>query len=210
MRGMPIVVGLLAALGLVYAGQAQPQGTFGMPEVSYSADMVMRGGGQPGMPMTVHYTPEQQRVEMNPGGQQMVIVQKTDPPQAWMLFPAMRMYAEGPSMPSPLTWQRKIDDPDADVEITEVGPDEVNGIETTKYRIEGTDDMGHPYDGHVWSTDDRIMVKLDGRFTGPNGPQDMTIEVTRLDRGTPDAGLFQVPPPGYTKMPAGSMPAPNN
>lgn len=205
MRALFVLAGALALAGLALPAGAGPEGAFGLPEVSYSARMVVRAQGQPEMPMTVHYTPERQRVEMSNAGQRMVVIQQTEPPKAWMLIPAMKMYAESPPMRTPIAWQRDVGGAGAEMEVTEVGRETVNGFETTKYRVRGKDLSGRPYDGHVWATDDRIMIRMEGEAAGPGGPGKVTMEVTELDRAAPDPALFRVPPPGYNKMPAGAM-----
>lgn len=197
-----IIVIVLAALMGPAAGQGS---SIGLPEVSYTADMVVRGGGGPEMPMTVYYTPARQRIEMNAGGQQMVIIQQTSPAKAWMLVPSMRMYAEAQSLNTPVTMQRNMAGSGAKLEIEEVGPDTVNGIAATKYRVRSADGAHGTFDGHVWSTDDRIMVGMEGYTTGPGGPEEVEMEVSSLDRGEPDASLFEVPA-GYSKSPGGAMP----
>ncbi|HYU12589.1 MAG TPA: hypothetical protein VEK82_08430, partial [Stellaceae bacterium] len=49
-----------------------------------------------------------------------------------------------------------------------VGPETVNGIATTKYKIDQTVPEGHAA-GTLWLSRDGIPMKLTGSFTAPNG-----------------------------------------
>src|SRR5689334_14078030 len=60
--------------------------------------------------------------------------------------------------------------PPRNTELTKnpVGPETVNGIATTKYRIDQTVPGGHA-EGRLWLSRDGIPMKLAGSFTAQNG-----------------------------------------
>jgi hypothetical protein len=80
------------------------------------------------------------------------------------------------------------------------GQETVNGIATTKYRIDETVSEGHA-EGNLWLSHDGIPMKLAGNFTAKNGKvSTIRWELDHVKIGPQPAALFE-PPEGYSKLP---------
>jgi hypothetical protein len=80
------------------------------------------------------------------------------------------------------------------------GEESVNGIATTKYRIDETVPEGHA-EGMLWLSRDGIPMKLAGSFTAQNGRvSTIRWELSHVKIGPQPAALFEAPPE-YSKLP---------
>jgi len=81
-----------------------------------------------------------------------------------------------------------------------VGEETVNGIATTKYKIDQTLPEGHAA-GALWLSRDGIPMRLAGSFTAANGKvSTLRWELRHVKIGPQPAALFEAPP-GFTKLP---------
>jgi hypothetical protein len=81
-----------------------------------------------------------------------------------------------------------------------IGQDVVDGIATTKYRVEEDWPAGHAT-GFLWLSSDGIPMKCDGNFIAKNGKISMIHwELRHVTIGEQDVALFEVPP-GYARLP---------
>ena len=80
------------------------------------------------------------------------------------------------------------------------GEETVNGIATTKYKIDETVPEGHA-DGMLWLSREGIPMKLAGRFTAQNGHvSTIRWELSHVKIGPQPAALFESPAE-YSKLP---------
>jgi hypothetical protein len=80
------------------------------------------------------------------------------------------------------------------------GQETVDGIVTTKYRIDATVTEGHA-EGMLWLSRDGIPMKLTGSFTAQNGKvSTIRWELSHVKIGPQPAALFEAPE-GYSKLP---------
>ena len=80
------------------------------------------------------------------------------------------------------------------------GEESVNGIATTKYRIDETVPEGRA-EGMLWLSHDRIPMRLTGSFTVQNGKvSTIRWELSHVKIGPQPAALFEAPD-GYSKLP---------
>src|SRR2546423_12249099 len=80
------------------------------------------------------------------------------------------------------------------------GEETVNGIATTKYKIDETVPEGHA-EGMLWLSRDGIPMKLAGSFTAQNGRvSTLRWELSHVKIGPQPAALFE-PPEGFSKLP---------
>ena len=87
-----------------------------------------------------------------------------------------------------------------DLRKNPVGEETVNGIATTKYRIDETVPQGHA-EGMLWLSRDGIPMKLAGSFTAQNGRvSTIRWELNHVKLGPQPAALFEAPE-GYSKLP---------
>jgi hypothetical protein len=82
-----------------------------------------------------------------------------------------------------------------------IGLETVNGVATTKYRIE-EDLPGEHIAGSLWLSRDGIPMRCDGKFEPRNGrPSTIYWELRDVKLGKQDQALFEVPQ-GYAKLSA--------
>jgi len=169
-------------------------GSLPVPTVEYSADRIVETeagsfGGR------VYFTRDKERLETSAGGVESVMIRRRDRATAWMLMPAQRMYRELDLAHG----AEQSGTPVADkVDITEVGPEAVEGQPATKYKMVMKDGSGG---GFIWITADGIPVKMD--LLGKRGREKtrMTVTLRNLVVGPQDPGLFELPN-DFTAMPS--------
>src|SRR5581483_5373354 len=85
-----------------------------------------------------------------------------------------------------------------------VGHETIGGIATTRYRVDETVPEGHA-EGEIWLSRDGIPMRLEGRFTKPNGKQStIRWELHHVRIGPQPAALFE-PPAGFSHLPAEAL-----
>ena len=163
------------------------------PKAEYSGDRVIESA-QGTFTQKVYSASGKERMEMDMGGMQSVMILRPDKKVGWMLMPAQRMYME---LDLSQAKQQAGSGPPEDVTIEKVGTETVEGHATTKYKMLMRDKSAG---GFMWFTDDGIPVKMD--LLSKDGKQKSRITMTlrNLDIGKQDASLFELPA-GYSKMP---------
>ena len=132
---------------------------------------------------------------MTQGGQRMVTIVRQDRKVIWVLMPEDRTYLEMPLGSSPdqgdlSAWE---------VEMTAVGPEKVEGLETTKSKVIMKHPRGDKLGGFWWTTADGVAVKMDMLAVEGAARTRMKIELTNLQVGKQDPALFEIPA-GYQAM----------
>lgn len=171
------------------------------PKVEYSADTMMETA-EVSMKGHVNYTPTRERREMvtGSGGDKMIMITRHDKKVAWTLMPSEKMYME--MSLDQASAQAKDDTSKYKIEQTVVGPETVNGVNTTKSKIIMTGPKGEKMGGFMWATRENIVVKMDAIAIDKKDKLRFKTELTDLKIGRQDPGLFEIPP-GYTKMSMG-------
>ena len=149
------------------------------------------------MNMTIYYRPGQTRDEVRMGSQDMVVLQDLAEQKFYMLMP-QGMYMEFESGDKNEQMQEyKL------VEREIVGKENVNGFETTKYKViyEGPDGK---YGGFSWYTDDNIAVRAFIVSEEKGDKQRVCFQITELERGEQSASLFEIPS-NYRKFDMGGF-----
>jgi hypothetical protein len=82
----------------------------------------------------------------------------------------------------------------------------VAGVKTTKYRIDHTAADGSRAQGHLWVSRADVLMKLDVTVTRAHSgkPVDIAMELSHVETGTVDPGLF-APPDGFAELPAEAL-----
>lgn len=191
---------LLMVAAMTMAGVAQAAKPT-QPQVEYSADTAMETA-EVSMKGHVNYAPTRERREMvMDGGDKMIMITRHDKKVSWTLMPADKMYME--MSLAQASAQAKDDTSKYKIEQTEVGPETVNGVDTTKNKIIMTGPKGEKMGGFMWVTKDNIVVKMDAIAIDKKDKHRFKTELTNLKVGKQDPKLFEVPS-GYEKM---SMPS---
>ena len=180
-----IALGLLLSLSSLSPAQA---GEWPEPKASYSANSVMEAGGMR-MEAKVFHDRGKERRETDMGGMKQVSISDPSAGKIYMLMPGSNMAMEmamgsGP-VPSPEAMQGQ--------NIEAVGSETVEGLETTKYRITGTDPNGMAFETFVWATDSGIKMKMEGEAMVEGTMRSYRMYLTNVVEGPQEATLFQLP-----------------
>lgn len=186
---------MTAAITMAAATQAASPS---QPQVEYSADTMMETT-EVSMKGHVNYTPTRERREMvtGSGGDKMIMITRHDKKVAWTLMPSEKMYME--MSLSQASAQSKDDISKYKIEQTVVGPETLNGINTTKSKIIMTSPKGEKMGGFMWVTKENIVVKMDAIAIDKKQKMRFKTELTDLKVAKQDPTLFEVPA-GYDKM----------
>src|SRR5262249_28183976 len=127
--------------------------TLPAPTVEYSADRLVESeaGNFTGK---VYSAKDKERMETTMQGMQSITILRRDQQASYMLMPSHHMYQQTDFAKAK---QQSGATPD-DVEITEVGPDTIDGHATTKYKLLMKD---HSAGGFIWITQEGIAIKMD-------------------------------------------------
>jgi hypothetical protein len=167
--------------------------------VSYSAErtVVVNGHSYTGM---VFHTPGHDRHEQEIQGIPEVILLDAAAKQGILLLPGLNSYL-------PFAFPRlmaELDDPSW--RRVPHGEEVVNGVRTTKYRIDHTAGDGSRAQGWLWLSAQGVLMRLDGVVTraGASAGTSIRMELAGLHLGRQDPQLFQIPP-GLIKLPSGAL-----
>jgi len=180
---------LAIALAAPAAAAAPPE-----PKVEYAADSSMETA-QGAMKGRVHHAAGKERREMNQGGERMVSIVRRDKNLMWMLMPEQKAYMEMPLGSSP----DQGDISEWTVEMTAVGPEEVDGLKTTKSKVVMKHPRGDKMGGFWWTTADGVAVKMDMLAVEGGSKARLKMELKNLQVGKQDPALFEIPA-GYQPM----------
>lgn len=187
MRVIALVAGLFIA-GLV---SAQPQQAPSNVEYSAMSTSEFSEGAIKGR---VYHKPNMERRETAAGGMNAITILRFDKKLMWMVMPNEQMY-----MQMPLGKPRNDDPSSYKMERTVVGPEVLNGMNTTKYKVIMTRADGSKFGGFMWQSSHGIMVKLDAIAVDGNKKSRIKMELTEIEVGPQPAALFEVPP-GFQLM----------
>src|SRR5471032_2341761 len=152
MRSFPLAL-LLVALAAFAAGPAAAR-MLGDPSVPFSADRTLMVGER-SFSGKLYATPGSQRHEQQIAGVDQVIILHGKDARGWLVLPTLNSYVEFHF--NPAATELSADD----LLTTELGEETVNGLRTTKYRIEHQAQDGTLTDGYVWLTREGIPMRLD-------------------------------------------------
>src|SRR5258708_16061876 len=190
-------------LGLVVA-TAAPAGApaarmLGDPSVPFSADRMLTVGER-SFSGKLYAIPGSQRHEQQIAGADQVIILDGKDARGWLVLPTLNSYVE--FWFAPAASELSADD----LLSAKLGEETVNGLRTTKYRIEHTARDGTLVDGYVWLTREGIPMRLDGTYTPANGSKPTTVhmELSNVRQGPQNAALFAIPQ-NMMKLPAGAL-----
>lgn len=171
--------------------------TLPVPSTEYSADRTISSEiGE--MKQKVFHSFGKERVEMEMEGVQTVMISRPDLGKFWNLMPMFEMYME---IDADKADEMSGQVPD-DITIEKMGPDTVNGIATTKYKMLMKDKSAG---GFIWLTAEHIPLQMD--FISKEGGQKSRIKMSmsNVKQEKQDASLFELPE-GLNPMPGmGSM-----
>lgn len=174
------------------------------PKVEYSADTTMETA-HGAMEGRVFHARGKERREMNASGERMVSITRQDKKVMWMLMTEQKAFMEMPLGSS----QDQNDLSGWTFEQTVVGPEEIDGLKTTKAKVIAKGPRGEKMGGFWWTTGDGVMVRMDMLAVEKGSKMRIKTELKNLKVGKQDPALFEVPA-GFSKMQMpgmGGMPA---
>jgi len=181
------ILALLLAPGLATAA------TLGEARIGFSADrtLVFDGRVYQGKIWTM---PGKERHEQAIQAFRPVFLLRADNPLGEVVLPQLHTIVQF-AMPPEL---RLFNHPD--LRKDPVGEETVNGIATTKYKIDETVPEGHAA-GTLWLSRDGIPMRLAGSFAATNGKvSTLRWELRHVKIGPQPAALFEAPQ-GFSKLP---------
>lgn len=188
----PLAFAVAASTWMLSAWAVQPL------SVEYSADYVFETAemAQAGK---VYAAPGKERREGSAEGMTTVTIRRDDLGKFYMLMPSERMYMEFSAGESDPSGARADDPGDYAVDMTELGPEELEGMRTVKYKVVMTDKDGSKMGGFWWITADGIPVKMDMLAIEEGSKVRLKQALSNIVIGPQPADLFEVPP-GYSGL----------
>jgi hypothetical protein len=189
---------LLSLLLIAAAPSARPR-MLGDAAIGYSAERSVTVNGQTYRGMVFHM-PGYDRHEQQIHGIAEVIILDAAAKRGYLILPMLKTYVAF-AFPQLMA---DLDDPA--LRRSPVGHETVNGIRTTKYRIDETAGNGTRARGFVWLSDKGVLMRIAGTVTRPGRGKPMTIrmELANLAVGPQDPALFRLPP-GLVKLPSSAV-----
>ena len=187
-----LALALTAAMSVASAASAQSP--LPVPTVEYSADRVVESSAGT-FTGKVYGTPDKERAETRMSGVGTVMITRRDKDVSWNVMPTQKMYMEMDLRSA----RAQTAGVPADVTIAEVGPETVEGVATTKFKLLMKDGKAG---GFMWFNADGIMVKMDAMQKEGKDSSRITMTLKNLQVGPQDPQLFEVPS-DFTKMPGG-------
>lgn len=171
----------------------------GDASVPYSAERIVTVNGR-SYSGRVFHAPGHQRHEQTIQGIDEVVLLDSRKTRGWLVLPGLKTYVEF-AFPGVMA-----DLGDPALRRSPSGHDTVNGVLTTKYRIDHTAGDGTRAQGFVWISAQGVMMRLEGTVTrhGTGHPTAIRMELAHVQIGPQDPGLFELPP-GLVKLPSGTL-----
>ena len=191
-----VAVACITVAGIVHADAGPDVTGYSADSYLETADGVVKG--------PIHYVPGLERREyVDESGGNMVMIVRHDKKVVWMVMPEDGIYME---MKFPEEG-RKDDLGAYQIETTAIGPETVNGVETTKNKIIMVGPNGDKLGGFSWVTKEGIVVKMDAIAVEKGSKERLKLELKDLQIGQQDASLFEIPG-GFTRMEMGGFGSP--
>ncbi|MDX2458763.1 MAG: hypothetical protein QNM00_01620 [Gammaproteobacteria bacterium] len=195
--GLVVAGSAQAFVGGISVGLGEMDESIGRVETSFAGDVKVETEDFTAQ-SRIYYSPGKVRDEMDMGGQQIVTINRFDLNKIWIIM-MQGMYMEvDPDQGSEQAPQYEL------ISREVIGPEMVNGIETTKYKSVYKTKDGK-FGGFTWFTEDNIAVKGFMVHQTKGEKQRLKFEFTSLERGAQPDSLFEVPK-GSQKLPMGGFP----
>ena len=166
------------------------------PKVPFTGDLIVKRPGERPVRIRLHYGVTRLRMDVPWPDPRVATVIDRLRRKAVVLLPRRREFVTLPAGAHAGAMADRLISARGGLEP--LGPDRIGGIAVTRFALKTRTAAGTAFEGHVWLTDDNIMIRTAGRT--PKGPVDIILH--NLRRGAIDPALFAVPP-GYTERKAG-------
>lgn len=184
---------ILLALAATFAGPAHSAAEpVRKPKVSFSGDMVVKRPGKRSLNIRLYYSATHIRMDVIFLKRSLVTIVDMLKRESVMLLPHRREFLKVPSSAQARAAIDRLVGVRGNLKA--VGQERIDGIATTKYRVVTKTAAGTRFSGHIWLTNDNIMMQTIA--TTPRGT--VHIAMRNLRRGKINPALFVVPS-GYTE-----------
>ncbi len=196
MRRSMLLLSLVLVFGAPVAARAA---LLGDASISYSAERTVTVNGRSYTGMVFH-VPGHERHEQEIQGIPEIVILDAATKQAFLIVPMLKSYVAF-GFPSVMA---ELDAPD--LRRSPVGQETVNGVRTTKYRIDHVSADGSRTQGYAWLSAQGVLMRIDGTITRGNGGRPLAIrmQLANLAVGPQNPALFRVPP-GLAKLPSQAL-----
>ncbi len=197
-RLLPLALLALLLTGWLPGGRAAAA-ILGDASIPYSAQRTVTVNGH-SYAGPVYHMPGHERHEQDLQGIHQVVILDAQKLRGWLVLPGLKTYVE---FPFPKLLAELNED---SVRHSAVGEEDVDGVRTTKYRVDHTTEDGTRAQGFVWLSRAGVLMKLDGTVLRPNAGKPMTIhmELSEFHQAPQDPSLFELPA-GFVKLPADAL-----
>ena len=164
------------------------------PTTAYSADVVVTVTPEGAEPVSTEVVEKYQegkcRREARVKGEDMIAIDRPDLRITWILrpesktFDEIRIYDEAAAirpLPNPFGWHSK-------GQFDVIGAEVIDGIETTKYAVEGAG-----VSGFAWLRLDRVPLRFSGTMTVSDSPLRVNVVYGDIKTGRQPAYDFAIP-----------------
>ena len=157
------------------------------PDVSYSAVRVMRTD-RGDIELKEYRAPGRTYTEFDQQGVKGGMLMFEEQGKAYVLMPQMGMYRE-------VSIDQAMEQGGGNaqvVEVSRVGDETINGMDTTKYASKFQDKNGTA-DGFIWVSEDGIPIRWHMTYTSGRQSDTFVMDLKNLQIGPQDPALFEVP-----------------
>jgi hypothetical protein len=196
-----ILVSFLAIAAAASLPGGATAAMLGDAALSYSAlrTVMVDGRSYSGM---VFHVPGHDRHEQELAGIAEVILLDAAAKKGVLLLPSIKAYVDFAFPPV----MAELDD--AALRHVSLGPETVNGVRATKYRIDHTAADGSRAEGVAWVSAEGVLMRIEGMFIRPHATSGtaITMELSHVKPGPQDRRLFELPP-DLVRLPATALQA---
>ena len=190
---------LFAVIFALAWGGAARAALLGDASVSYRAERTVTVNGR-SYTGTVFHRPGHDRHEQEIAGIAEVFLLDAAATRGYLVLPGLKSYVEFdfPRLMAELGDRRLRRSP--------VGQETVNGVRTTKYRVDYTAEDGMHARGFAWVSGQGVLMRLDGTVTreGSARTTAISMELDHVEIGPQDPSLFELPT-GFYKLPTSAL-----
>jgi hypothetical protein len=166
-------------------------------KVEYSAESVAGSGPNP-QTGRLWRTPTALRYESTDSTRAQTFIVRFDRNTAWMLVPELKLVLETDL--AALSQFSGLPSAGEKLNPVEVGPETIDGMRTTKYRVSADDPKAGWFRGFVWRTTQGVVLKIDGEGEHQGRLGILRLQFRNVRIGPQDPGLFE-PPADFKRMP---------
>ncbi len=167
-------------------------------KVEYSADSTV-GTGPNARPGKLWRTPVALRHETTEQGQAQIVIVRFDRKVAWLALPGIQTAIE--TDVSALGGLAGALGGDGSIKPQPAGIETIDGVRTTRYRIDANDPKAGRFNGFVWSNYQGVVLKIEGEGEHAGRRGLVALRFHNIQTGKQDVAMFE-PPANFRRVKA--------